>query len=729
MQKLIAFDENTKDLIIERALDVKIVDIQRRLDNYLGVSKSDYYYESLNAKERALRGTYINRSKLSEIVNKATWTDDDAKYIADCYDYAVTNFDITSLSIIVNGLHECQFGKYINDEEEDTKEAYLYYGYFSETKIAKILNCFPFDYGSEKCNLLRDLKDYLIVDSSYSLDISETITVARNSLGLVFSINHTNGVETNTTTQRMIWTEEGLSNSEKYERLEEIKVGVNEYRLYLKDKKDANELNYYTKLQNNVDFKENAIYVESQSLIFYDSTYEFVNGNANVRANASKSHASVSKQGYEYMTESQVAIYNYLYNTKGKDEAEKYLTLLKPSLRAKLVEKTYDGIKDKNFIIKALFEYGATLENFGTNISNFFAGINPYYQGENEDADGYMLDTANTIVSSAIIENENNIAYKTVYKGAMIAGELTPGLVMIYCAGGLGAMSLLGTGIFAASYAAEIGGRTYSSDMNEGYTWSQSTLNATVDATEEAAKVVAFSKLAEITGPSSECITKSQLLQNALKMAGVTAIIEEADGEIVTPLIDAVTLSDTDKLEVNHAEVAKNSAIAAGMAGVAYTLSGLKEFDNVDCKNEKINLNSDGIGNNINDSLSEGTIVNTSTEHSDAVLPNVDDAYINPKKLTEYALNPNHPVGGNKARVFESSLGYNQSNADDLLKEIYQKLPQSEAIIATHDQYGQRYTVDMMITGPNGNTVKVRTGWIIKTNSEIPELTTIYVKE
>ena len=110
-------------------------------------------------------------------------------------------------------------------------------------------------------------------------------------------------------------------------------------------------------------------------------------------------------------------------------------------------------------------------------------------------------------------------------------------------------------------------------------------------------------------------------------------------------------------------------------------------------------------------------------------IPNVEGATINPKKLTEYALNPNHPVGGNKAKVFESALGYNQSNADDLMRQIYEKLPSSEAILGKLDEYGQRYTVDILITGPNGKTMYVRTGWIIKTGSNIPELTTIFVKD
>ena len=109
-------------------------------------------------------------------------------------------------------------------------------------------------------------------------------------------------------------------------------------------------------------------------------------------------------------------------------------------------------------------------------------------------------------------------------------------------------------------------------------------------------------------------------------------------------------------------------------------------------------------------------------------VPNVEYAIINPTKLTEYALNPNHPVGKNKAKVFESALGYNQSNADALMRQIYAKLPSGKTVLGKLDEYGQRYTVDIPITGPNGNTVNVRTGWIIKTGSDIPELATIYVK-
>ena len=109
-------------------------------------------------------------------------------------------------------------------------------------------------------------------------------------------------------------------------------------------------------------------------------------------------------------------------------------------------------------------------------------------------------------------------------------------------------------------------------------------------------------------------------------------------------------------------------------------------------------------------------------------LPHVDKATINPNKLTHYALNPDHPIGRNKAKVFESVLGYNQNNAVNLMNQIYEKLPQCIAVVGKADIYGQRYTVDIPIIGENSKTAIVRTGWIIKSGTMKPELTTLFVK-
>jgi len=110
-------------------------------------------------------------------------------------------------------------------------------------------------------------------------------------------------------------------------------------------------------------------------------------------------------------------------------------------------------------------------------------------------------------------------------------------------------------------------------------------------------------------------------------------------------------------------------------------------------------------------------------------LVNADKAVIDPNKVTSYALNTEHPTGGNKAKVFESALGYNQSNAADLIAKVQEGVKMNPVKMGSSDKFGQRMTIDMPITGPNGNTVVVRTGWIYDVVSTTPRLTTIYVNK
>ena len=119
----------------------------------------------------------------------------------------------------------------------------------------------------------------------------------------------------------------------------------------------------------------------------------------------------------------------------------------------------------------------------------------------------------------------------------------------------------------------------------------------------------------------------------------------------------------------------------------------------------------------------------TFNEGKGNLLPNVEKVTVDTRKVTEYALNPKNTSGGaNKARVFESALGYNQSNSNQLMQQIQSKLPTSNAILGTADKYGQRFTVDIPITGPNGKTAIVRTGWILEPDSDVPRMTTVFVK-
>lgn len=96
-------------------------------------------------------------------------------------------------------------------------------------------------------------------------------------------------------------------------------------------------------------------------------------------------------------------------------------------------------------------------------------------------------------------------------------------------------------------------------------------------------------------------------------------------------------------------------------------------------------------------------------------------------KIHGYALNPNHPTGKHKARVFLTALGFTQADAVTLAQVIMWKASQMKPVLGQADEHGQRYTIDMPITGRNGKTAMVRTAWIVRPNETEPRLTTVYV--
>jgi hypothetical protein len=115
-------------------------------------------------------------------------------------------------------------------------------------------------------------------------------------------------------------------------------------------------------------------------------------------------------------------------------------------------------------------------------------------------------------------------------------------------------------------------------------------------------------------------------------------------------------------------------------------------------------------------------------------LPNYLNAEIPADKLMKYALDPAREArdpfgshGKNKARVFKSALGFDQSNWELLKQRILEELPYHEAVPRDEDEHGKRYTVVLPITGPNGVTANVLTGWIVEPGSDYPRLSTARV--
>jgi len=109
-------------------------------------------------------------------------------------------------------------------------------------------------------------------------------------------------------------------------------------------------------------------------------------------------------------------------------------------------------------------------------------------------------------------------------------------------------------------------------------------------------------------------------------------------------------------------------------------------------------------------------------------LPNADRAVIPAGKLAGYSLDPEHPNGKHKARVFKAALGLTADDAPFLHDKVMEAARTQEATPQAPNAFGERWVVDFGLTTEAG-TATVRTAWIVRKGEDFPRLTSCYVIE
>ena len=107
-------------------------------------------------------------------------------------------------------------------------------------------------------------------------------------------------------------------------------------------------------------------------------------------------------------------------------------------------------------------------------------------------------------------------------------------------------------------------------------------------------------------------------------------------------------------------------------------------------------------------------------------LPNSKRAVIDLAKLTDYCLNPRHPRGRHKARVFAAALGIKLEHAELLRTSLFTAAENSIAIPIEKDEYGQRYILDFQMVGHKGQAI-VRSSWIVLQGENFARFLSCYV--
>jgi len=97
-------------------------------------------------------------------------------------------------------------------------------------------------------------------------------------------------------------------------------------------------------------------------------------------------------------------------------------------------------------------------------------------------------------------------------------------------------------------------------------------------------------------------------------------------------------------------------------------------------------------------------------------------------KTRDYCLNEEHEKGKHKALLFRQLLGITPANWYVLAEQLAAGIEQEVVNRPEKTKWGVQYEVKIPVTGPNGLTKLVTSGWIIRQN-EPPSLTSAYIEE
>ena len=231
----------------------------------------------------------------------------------------------------------------------------------------------------------------------------------------------------------------------------------------LQAEESRNKMQYYSSLALMEDYAD----LSSPASVTGDTRYEYINDIDNARYRnehtTDPSGAPVALRRYQYLTEDEIKIYNYLYASQGKDAADRFLEDMGPALTERQGAAQYEEL---GALGKALYWIPAGLDQFGS-------GIRQLFQRE-------AVPVSSTQITSQLIQQEaqeKSPALGTLYTLGTTLSNMAPSLLASSLgswalgAAGLsaGTAAAVGRATGAATLGASAGGNAYTQKLNEGY--------------------------------------------------------------------------------------------------------------------------------------------------------------------------------------------------------------------------------------------------------------------
>lgn len=353
----------------------------------------------------------------------------------------------------------------------------------------------------------------------------------------------------------------------------------------LQAEENQNKMQYYSSLALMEDYAG----LSSPASVTGDSRYEYINDIDNARYRnehtTDPSGAPVALRRYQYLTEDEIKIYNYLYASQGKDAADRFLEDMGPALTERQGAAQYEEL---GALGKALYWIPAGLDQFGS-------GIRQLFQRE-------AVPVSSTQITSQLIQQEaqeKSPVLGTLYTLGTTLSNMAPSILASALgswalgAAGLsaGTASAIGRAAGGTALGASAGGNAYTQKLNEGYSSEAAQNYATLVGASEGALQYLLGGIGALSKSGTGRIAaKIAGLDNALgrvarTVSGSTAArllgsmisegTEEGLQELLEPAFAAIIFDEEYEADFEDAAYAfllgaLSAGIIEGPAAIAY---------------------------------------------------------------------------------------------------------------------------------------------------------------
>lgn len=362
-----------------------------------------------------------------------------------------------------------------------------------------------------------------------------------------------------------------------------------------RDIKDADALRKgaeYDALRGRADFAEKSKASSSKRVEFDlldpstwaagDDTYDFINNIGGYR-NIVRGLAEADGEPMEYgtysglarMSQDEIANYNYLYATEGKQEADAYLDFLEEELNYRQGQAEAALIGDD--VLRAMgYSMGAGIRRFGDNIGDMFAGgaeaVRPYEYGTQAVRE-------NLADSGAKLPDwmGGGSVGQAAFDLAGTAGNMLPSILLSTLTGGAGASTALASAAGSASMGLSAGGGARMQALREGYTPEQATQYGVLIGASEGALQYLLGGMSKLGGKltGGAAAKAIQNIDNALLRVAANGAIhmagegaEEYLQEILDPIYRNLLLDENNEIDLADPEAVYSFMLGALTAGV-----------------------------------------------------------------------------------------------------------------------------------------------------------------